>query len=272
MALARRLMREPNVDVTVRAIAAGGSGVADLPDGRVVFVPRTAPGDRARIRIETSKARWAVGSLRRIIEPGPDRRDALCALYSECGGCQLQHVSYEKQLRVEGTLRCRRAQPYRPPRRDRFPEVVPSARHHRIPEPRNVHAPAAPWRACRRGLPRARSSRARHRCSDECVLPEPRLVDVWTRLREGWGQAARLLPAGGRLRLTLRAVLPGTELLVEGGEAGWSAAELVARVPALVAVHHRSSTVGAEATLVYGPMETGLGTAFLQVNARSPTP
>ena len=38
------------VDVTVRGIAAGGSGVADLPDGRVVFVPRTAPGDRASER------------------------------------------------------------------------------------------------------------------------------------------------------------------------------------------------------------------------------
>ena len=73
------------MDVTVRAIAAGGSGVADLPDGRVVFVPRTAPGDRARIRIETSKARWAVGSLRRIIEPGPGTPSRLshpCSLFS----------------------------------------------------------------------------------------------------------------------------------------------------------------------------------------------
>lgn len=101
---------------------------------------------------------------------------------------------------------------------------------------------------------------------DECILPEPRLVDVWTRLRANWGQAARLLPAGGRLRLTLRAAR-GTELVVEGGEAGWSAAELVSRVPALVAVYHRSSTVGAEAKLLHGPAEIGLGTAFLQVNA-----
>ena len=97
-------MGEPLVDVTIRAIAAGGSGLGDLPDGRVVFVPRTAPGDRVRIRIEKSKPRWAVGSLRRIVEPGPDRQDALCTLYGECGGCQLQHLLYEKQLEWKGRV------------------------------------------------------------------------------------------------------------------------------------------------------------------------
>ena len=39
-----------SVHVKGRGIAAGGSGVADLPDGRVVFVPRTAPGDRVSIK------------------------------------------------------------------------------------------------------------------------------------------------------------------------------------------------------------------------------
>ena len=47
------------VDVEVRGIGAGGSGVADLPDGRVVFVPRTTEGDRARFKIERSRPRWA---------------------------------------------------------------------------------------------------------------------------------------------------------------------------------------------------------------------
>ena len=259
-------MREPNVDVTVRAIAAGGSGVGDLPDGRVVFVPRTAPGDRARIRIETSKARWAVGSLRRIIEPGPDRRDALCALYAECGGCQMQHLSYKTQLEWKGrfvTDALRRIG-----RLDvvAFPEVVPSARtigyRNRVTftlrRLRGGHVVAG-FHAL--GRP-AHVVDVR----GECVLPEPGLVEVWKSLRESWGQAARLLPAGGRLRLTLRAAPLGPELLVEGGEAGWSAKQLAARVPALVAVHHRAATLGAEATLVHGGTETALGAAFLQVN------
>ncbi len=86
------------IGVRVRGIAAGGSGIADLPDGRVVFVPRTAPGDRASIRVVKSRPRWAEGALEHLDEPGPERRPALCALYSECGGCQLQHLPYAEQL------------------------------------------------------------------------------------------------------------------------------------------------------------------------------
>ena len=59
---------EATAEVTVRAIAAGGSGVADLPDGRVVFVPRTAPGDRARIRLVKERPRWAEGALQRLLD------------------------------------------------------------------------------------------------------------------------------------------------------------------------------------------------------------
>ena len=63
------------VTVTVRGIAAGGSGVADLPDGRVVFVPRTAPGDRVTVHVEKSKPRWALGSLAAVLErAGAGRR------------------------------------------------------------------------------------------------------------------------------------------------------------------------------------------------------
>ncbi|SVB12783.1 uncharacterized protein METZ01_LOCUS165637, partial [marine metagenome] len=95
----------PNsIDVTVRGIAAGGSGVADLPDGRVVFVPRTAPGDRVSINIDRAKPRWARGSVQQVLEPGADRRKPLCTLYDDCGGCQLQHISYESQVEWKGRI------------------------------------------------------------------------------------------------------------------------------------------------------------------------
>ena len=50
-----------------------------------------------------------------------------------------------------------------------------------------------------------------------CILPEPAVASVWTGLRRAWGEGARRLPAGRKLRLTLRAVDEGVILVVEGG-------------------------------------------------------
>jgi len=259
-------MGEPLVDVTIRAIAAGGSGLGDLPDGRVVFVPRTAPGDRVRIRIEKSKPRWAVGSLRRIVEAGPDRQDPLCALYGECGGCQLQHLVYEKQLEWKGQVVADALGRIGHLGVIARPEVVGSTR---TTEYRN--RVTFTLRRLRGGHVVAgfhALGRPAHviDVGDECVLPEPPLLAAWMALRAGWGLNARLLPAGGRLRLTLRTGPSGTELLVDGGEAGWSAADLVARVPDLIAIRHRPSGAGAGATLVHGEPGASLGTAFVQAN------
>ncbi|MDX2193084.1 MAG: hypothetical protein NW201_07005 [Gemmatimonadales bacterium] len=70
-----------------------------LPDGRVVFVPRAAPGDLielARVREERRFARAEVG---RVTEPGADRVAPPCPHYERdrCGGCQLQHLSAPAQ-------------------------------------------------------------------------------------------------------------------------------------------------------------------------------
>ena len=63
------------VSVTIRSLAAGGEGVGELPDGRVVFVPFAAPQDRAAVQVVTSKRRWARGRLVRVEEPAPDRTE-----------------------------------------------------------------------------------------------------------------------------------------------------------------------------------------------------
>ena len=51
------------VEVEVRGLGAGGVGVGTLPDGRIVFLPRTAPGDRVLVVLEKEKARWARGKV-----------------------------------------------------------------------------------------------------------------------------------------------------------------------------------------------------------------
>lgn len=85
-------------DVEIESIAAGGDGVART-GGLVVFVPRTAPGDVARVRLRRGR-HFARGSLERMLRPGPERIDPPCHHYTRdrCGGCQLQHLSYGGQL------------------------------------------------------------------------------------------------------------------------------------------------------------------------------
>jgi 23S rRNA (uracil1939-C5)-methyltransferase len=86
--------------VRIVRLAAGGDGVGWLPDGKTVFVPRTAPGDLVELSSLREHKRFARARLRRVIEPSPLRVEPRCPHYvvDECGGCQLQHLEYPAQL------------------------------------------------------------------------------------------------------------------------------------------------------------------------------
>ena len=85
------------VTLDIESIASGGDGVART-DGLVVFVPRTAPGDRVVARIST-KGRLARGVVERIEQPAATRVAPACIHYDRdrCGGCQLQHITRDAQ-------------------------------------------------------------------------------------------------------------------------------------------------------------------------------
>jgi 23S rRNA (uracil1939-C5)-methyltransferase len=89
--------------VTIESLAYGGKGVAHLGDagkpGMAVFVSRSAPGDRARIRVNRVRRRHAEASVTAIEAPGPGRVEPPCPHYGEgCGGCSWQHLDYATQL------------------------------------------------------------------------------------------------------------------------------------------------------------------------------
>ena len=86
--------------VRILRLAAGGDGVAKLPDGRTLFVPRTAPNDQVELTGLREHKRFARARLARVVEPSPQRVEPRCPHYvrDECGGCQLQHVDNETQL------------------------------------------------------------------------------------------------------------------------------------------------------------------------------
>ena len=76
--------------VTITAIATGGDGVGRLADGRAVFVPRDAPGERVRLRdgVQLHK-HFARGELAEVVGTAPARVAASCPHYvsDRCGGC-----------------------------------------------------------------------------------------------------------------------------------------------------------------------------------------
>ncbi len=85
------------VELRIDALAAGGDGVGRTAEGLVVFVPRTAPGDRVRARIEALHPRYARAEPEQILEPSPARVAPSCPVFGECGGCSWQHVDYAAQ-------------------------------------------------------------------------------------------------------------------------------------------------------------------------------
>lgn len=232
----------------ITGIAAGGAGVGRLPDGRVTFVQRTAPGDVVEVRLVEEKPRWTRGELVRILEPSPDRRDPPCPHYDRCGGCTLEHLTYEAQLRAKSRLIADALR--RIGKRDVAPpEVVASPR-----ELRYRNRVSFTLRRGREGV-----VAGFHALEDPgtvvditgaCLLPEAPVAAAWAALRREWGPDARRLPSGDELRLTLRASAEGAvSLVVDGGYAPGRPDELVAAVPALEAVWHRRPGAAAHVLL-----------------------
>jgi 23S rRNA (uracil1939-C5)-methyltransferase len=87
----------PRMEAEITGLAYGGRGIARL-GGLAVFVPNTAPGDRAVIQITRRKKNFAEAHLVELIEPSPDRVAAPCRYSGVCGGCSWQFLRYEKQL------------------------------------------------------------------------------------------------------------------------------------------------------------------------------
>lgn len=79
---------------------AEGSGVGKY-DGMAVFVPLTAVGDTARIKILKVKKTVAFGKLIEIINKSNCRTENDCSAFSRCGGCVFRHISYDSELRAK---------------------------------------------------------------------------------------------------------------------------------------------------------------------------
>lgn len=260
--------------VEITGIASGGAGVGRLPDGRAVFVQRTAPGDRARIRLIEEKKTWARGAVVEIVTAAPGRRIAPCQYYNRCGGCTLEHLAYDAQLAVKAQLVYDALTRIGKLQVD-VPAVVGSPQEFRY---RNRMSFTL-LRLAKRVVAGLHEVDRPGRVMDigpECLLPEPAIAEAWGELRQSWGPQASLLPSGRKLRLTLRAAGNGeVSLVVEGGYGTGRPDELLAAARSIMSVWHRPQPDGPLTLLAGKPAlkeswqdeELALsGAVFLQVN------
>jgi 23S rRNA (uracil1939-C5)-methyltransferase len=90
--------------LTITGISAEGFGIGKLENGKVVFVPYTAPGDIVKARIKKNKRSYCEAELIELIQPSSIRRPAVCKHFGLCGGCKMQHIPYAEQLRIKTQL------------------------------------------------------------------------------------------------------------------------------------------------------------------------
>ncbi len=91
------------LELEILRVAAGGDCVATAPDGRVVFVRHTLPGERVKARVTESTKRFLRAEAVEVLEPSPDRVPPPCryARPGRCGGCDWQHVALPAQRRLK---------------------------------------------------------------------------------------------------------------------------------------------------------------------------
>jgi 23S rRNA (uracil1939-C5)-methyltransferase len=249
------------VDVTIDGIAAGGDGIARA-DGIVVFVPRTAPGDRVRVALDTRK-RFARGTVEELLTASAERIQPLCHHYrvDKCGGCQLQHIRYEAQLEAKrGIIR------------DAITRI--GKRAVELPD---IAASEKQWRY-RRKLTLAMRRRGDedwviglHPYDDpvgvfqltDCPITDDQVMQVWRQIME----ARRFFPPGDELRASVRVADDGASIVMEGGNTWPDRAAFFSAVPTAATLWwrplHRARTLVAERGTSTAPGSA----SFAQINA-----
>lgn len=92
-----QLEKGQEISLKIEDMGTDGEGIGRL-DGYTLFVKDALEGDLVRVKILKTKKRYGYARLLEVIEPSPWRVTPKCDCARACGGCQIQHCSYEKQL------------------------------------------------------------------------------------------------------------------------------------------------------------------------------
>ncbi len=94
------VQKNETVRVTFEDMTHDGAGVAKV-DGFPLFVPNALPGETGKVKVVKVKKGYGFGKMLDLEEESIYRIEPSCPIYKQCGGCQLQHLSYQGQLNVK---------------------------------------------------------------------------------------------------------------------------------------------------------------------------
>ena len=87
-------------ETEITGLTSEGSGVGRI-DGMAVFVPYALPEETVRVKILKVNKSYAYGKMLDVLKPSPERAEPLCPVFFRCGGCGLQHMTYEAELKFK---------------------------------------------------------------------------------------------------------------------------------------------------------------------------
>jgi 23S rRNA (uracil1939-C5)-methyltransferase len=88
--------RSPQV-LDIESLSHEGRGVARL-DGKTVFVTGALPGEQVLARIDNDRSRYAEAQTLELLSTSSERTEPGCQHYTQCGGCDLQHLRHDQQI------------------------------------------------------------------------------------------------------------------------------------------------------------------------------
>lgn len=175
--------------LNIETLTLDGRGFARA-NGKAVFIRDAIPGDLISAKLVKQSRGYDEASLEKIIQPSPDRIEPECEYYTQCGGCDLQHISASKALALKES------------------EVLNQLKHHARIEPKHIDPPIrSPQvfgyrRSARIGINQRESGELllgfRRRASskliniDQCPVLEPRINAFLADLRATLVQEAKV--------------------------------------------------------------------------------
>ena len=248
------------VSVAIDSIAAGGDGVGRT-SGLVVFVPRTAPADVVTAQI-SGKGHFARGALRSIVTPSSVRIEPPCPHYTRdrCGGCQLQHITYDsqlvaKQIIVRDSLQRIGKRDVEVPTIERSPKEW----RYRTKLTLAMRRRGARWIA---GL-HPYDDPVRVFALADCPITDRRVVAAWHEVM----QADAYFPDAKELRGSIRITTGGPTFVMMGGESWAARDQFAAAAPSLSAVWWEPAEDRPRRLLYDRRRDRSPSASFEQVNA-----
>lgn len=111
--MAVQLQTNQTLTLKIKRLGINGEGIAYYKR-LIIFVTGALPNETVVAKITKATPRFAEASLVKIMKKSPDRITPPCPVYEECGGCQLQHLIYSKQLDFKKDLLKQALEKYKP--------------------------------------------------------------------------------------------------------------------------------------------------------------